>query len=75
MQKYDKEAPFADPVVRCDSCGKLMRTEELHKNGICQCGNRKVRAILSFNWREKMLMKYWWRIDPEYLALFSRGEA
>ena len=71
MEKYDKDSPFIDPVVRCDSCAKLMLIEKLHKNGACDCGNRKMRAILSFNLREYLKMRFWWRIDPEYLKRFS----
>lgn len=73
MQKYDRDAPFADPVVRCDSCGKLIRMEQLHRNGLCKCGNRKVRAILSFNLMEYLKMRFLWRVDPEYLKTFGRS--
>ena len=72
MNKYDKDAPFADPVVRCDSCNRLILTDQLHKNGLCICGNKKVRAVLSFNFREYLKMRFWWRIDPEYLKTFGR---
>jgi DNA-directed RNA polymerase subunit RPC12/RpoP len=71
--KYDKEAPFEDPVVRCDSCGRLLLMKDVHKNGLCGCGNRKVRAILAFNLREYLKMRFWWKVDPDYLKTFGRS--
>lgn len=71
--KYDKDSPFEDPVVRCDSCAKLMLMEKLHKNGVCDCGNRKVRTMLTFSFLEYLIMRFWWRIDPEYLKMFGRS--
>jgi hypothetical protein len=71
--KYDKDAPFEDPVVRCDSCSRLILTKQLHKTGVCQCGNRKVRAILGFNLKEYLIMRFWWKIDPMYLKMFGRS--
>lgn len=72
MKKYDKDAPFMDPVVRCDSCGRLILIKKLHKYGFCSCGNKKVRAMLAFNLREYLKMRFWWRVDPEYLKTFGR---
>jgi hypothetical protein len=70
--RYSKDGPFIDPVVRCDSCNKIILMERLHKTGLCECGNRKVRAMLAFNLREYLKMRFWWKIDPEYLKTFGR---
>ena len=74
MDKYDKDAPFADPVVRCDSCAKIVQTTELRRLGCCpNCGNRKVRNVLVFNEADLAQMKEW-NIDPEFLSKFT-GDA
>lgn len=68
--KYGKDGPFEDPVVRCDSCAKLIRTETLRGLGSCECGNRKVRNLLVFNDAERAQMVEW-GVDPDFLALFG----
>lgn len=45
FEKFGKDAPFADPVVRCGECRGLVKTEYLRKNGTCACGNRKVYEV------------------------------
>jgi hypothetical protein len=70
MEKYDKDAEFADPVVRCDSCSRIILTEKIRKLGMCECGNRKVRSLQIFNPEEKAKMVAW-GVDPEFLALFE----
>ena len=35
-ERYSKDAPFSDPVVRCDACGKLILVEKLKKLGTGQ---------------------------------------
>ncbi len=70
MDKYDKDAEFADPVVRCDSCSIIIRTETLKKLGMCECGNRKIRTLQIFNEAEKAQMIEW-GIDPAFIALFE----
>jgi len=74
VMKYDKDEEFQDPVVRCDSCAKIILTEDLHKNGICKCGNRKVRVLMGFSLFEYLKMRFWWKIDPGYLKIFGRSE-
>jgi len=74
VMKYDKEAPFEDPVVRCDACKKIVRMTDLRKLGMCSCGNRKVRAMLAFNFWEYLKMRFLWKIDPEYLKIFGRSK-
>lgn len=68
--KYHKDGDFADPVVRCDSCAKIIRTVTLKSLGSCSCGNRKVRNLLAFNSDERAQMDAW-GIDPEFMALFE----
>ena len=72
MKKYGEDAPFEDPVVRCDSCGKIILMKTIHQYGFCKCGNRKVRGVTAFNLREYLKMRFWWRVDPEYLKTFNR---
>jgi len=69
--KYHKDAPFQDPVLRCDSCQKLMLNTIMHALGKCpNCGNRKVRNVTTMNNDEYDWMKEK-NIDPEFLALFE----
>jgi predicted RNA-binding Zn-ribbon protein involved in translation (DUF1610 family) len=71
MDKYHKDAPFADPVVRCDSCNKIVLAADLRKAGRCpHCGNRKVRNLQVFNEAEQAQMKEW-GVDPAFLAQFE----
>ena len=71
MNKYDKDAPFSDPVVRCDSCSKIVKTEQLRQTGCCpHCGNRKVRNLQVFNELERAQMEAW-GVDPAFLAEFE----
>lgn len=75
MSKYDKDAEFADPVVRCDSCSKITLTKELKRLGCCpNCGNRKVRNLLVFNGEERSQMEAW-GVDPDFLAIFEQDAA
>lgn len=51
---------FIDPVLRCDSCNKLVRRVTLHKLGCCNlCGNKRIRALDVFNADEKAQMIEW----------------
>lgn len=70
MEKYDKDAAFADPVVRCDSCNTIILVETLKKLGMCKCGNRKVRNLQIMDDKEFEQMKAW-GVDPDFLALFA----
>jgi hypothetical protein len=70
MDMYDKDTEFADPVVRCDSCSRIIRVESLRELGMCSCGNRKIRNLQIFNEQEKAQMLEW-GIDPVFLALFE----
>jgi len=68
--RYSKDAPFTDPVVRCDSCNKIIRTETLRKLGMCECGNRKIRNLQTYTQDEGKKMAEW-GIDPKFLELFQ----
>jgi len=69
--KYSKDAPFTDPLVRCDSCQELVERDKNHKVGGCpRCGNRRFRNILG------MSLEEWEKVnemdlDPDWLALFE----
>ena len=67
---YESDAPFQDPVVRCDSCQRILMVEKLKEMGSCICGSRKVRNLKGFNEKEAALMKEW-AIDPAFLKLFE----
>ena len=71
--KYDHKIaqPFNDPVVRCDSCQTLLSRKKIVEEGKCwQCGNRRVRNVVSFTSEERKKMEKW-EVDPEYLDLFE----
>lgn len=70
MNKYHKDAPFCDPVLRCDSCNQIILDETLKVLGRCKCGNRKVRNLQTFTDAERKQMEEW-GIDPEFLAQFE----
>lgn len=74
--KYSKDGPFSDPVVRCDSCAKIILTKQLKELGSCVCGNRKVRNLLVYNEDELKQMREW-GVDEDFIALFGehRGAA
>ena len=69
--KYGKDAPFNDPVVRCDSCRNLIFTDTLRKDGHCNhCGNRKVREVRFLDQHEMDVLKAR-NVDPDFLAMFQ----
>lgn len=70
--KYSKDGPFTDPVVRCDSCHKLLNVGKLKEVGRCYCGCRRVRNVFSFDAKERQIMENEWQIDPEFLTLFEQ---
>lgn len=52
--------PFTDPVVRCDSCVKIIRGDSLRSLGACpNCGNKRVRNLTIFNLEEYEQIKAW----------------
>ena len=72
---YGKDGPFNDPVVRCDSCTKLIKTANVRKFGMCpHCSNTRVRNVRTFSEGELIQLKEW-DIDPEWIALFEGVES
>jgi len=68
--KYSKDGPFRDPVVRCDSCQRLLFREQVQKYGGCFCGSKRIRNVRSFTPEERELMIQK-NVDPDFLALFE----
>lgn len=74
MKKYDPKGTFTDPVVRCDKCLKIIKTNSIAKFGRCKhCGGRKVSALSMMNEQEFKQLKDW-GIDPDYIALWEGVE-
>lgn len=68
--KYSKDGVFRDPVVRCDSCQRMLFREQIQEHGACFCGSRRIRNIRSFTPEEReLLIKK--NVDPDFLALFE----
>ena len=81
-EKYSKDGPFMDPVVRCDSCQTLLLVAELKEAGACmRCANTRVRNLRGVLISEDCQTLIDWRdegkIDPDFVALFvsERGNA
>lgn len=68
--KYSKDGAFTDPVVRCDSCQRIIMVAKLKEMGACFCGSRKVKNLRGFTDAEERQMRAW-GIDPDFLALFE----
>ena len=68
---YGDKDKFQDPVLRCDSCNKLVLSKDLFRLGVCpECGNRKVRKVLLFKEEEFVWMREQ-GIDPEFFKEFE----
>jgi hypothetical protein len=67
---YGKDDPFNDPVVRCDSCSRILLVTKLREIGNCVCGSRKVRNVLGFTESEHDVLESW-DVDPKWLRLFE----
>jgi len=73
MNKYEakNQADFKDPVMRCDSCAKLVFLEKIHKFHYCtHCGNKRFKSVHMIN-EEEMKDLRAKGIDEEFLALFE----
>ena len=72
MERYGKDGPFLDPVVRCDKCFKIILTDYLKEHGACKhCGNRRITNVMGFSLLEYLKMRFIWKIDPEFLKVFN----
>lgn len=59
-KEYKETKSGIDPVLRCDSCNKLVTHEMLKKIGSCdKCGNKRVRNVTVFNDEEKAQIEQW----------------
>lgn len=71
QEKYSDDGPFSDPVVRCDKCHKILKTDDIKNLGMClHCGHRKVKKVSIFNEDELITIKSW-DIDPDWVSLFG----
>ena len=74
-EKYSKDGPFTDPVVRCDACQKLLLVKQLNQMGMCKhCSNTKVRNLRSGTGEDWAQMKEWvdaGEMDADFLAVFE----
>jgi len=72
MKNYvDDPEGFKDPVLRCDSCAKIVLLDIIHKRKMCNhCGNLRFRVVSNFSEEELAEMKAK-NIDPDFLALFE----
>ena len=70
----DKNEGFTDPVLRCDSCAKIVLTEKVTDLGYCNhCGNKRFRNVLNFNDEEAEMMRKA-GVKEEFFALFKGVE-
>ena len=75
VEKYSKDGPFSDPVVRCDGCHTLVQTKKLQSIGCCpKCGNTRVRNVKTISGEEWKELQDW-GIDTDFLALFADAES
>lgn len=74
-QKYSKDGPFADPVVRCDSCQALLLRPDVQQHGMCKyCGHTRMRNLRSMGEGDWALLNTWAEtgtIDPDFLKVFE----
>ena len=74
VEKYSKEAPFEDPIVRCCECNKIVIKLKLKEQGMCPyCGNRRVRNVLTMSDEEMTKLKDQ-GVDTAFIALFEGVE-
>ena len=74
---------FNDPVLRCDSCSKLVHRKFITVYAGCNhCGNKRFRSINGLSSEEHRTLKDGtyklnldnYKIDPDYLNLFEEVE-
>lgn len=72
--KYSKDGEFQEPIVRCDSCAKLVLVASIKKMGMCPlCSNGRFRNVRTLTDEEMIKVKEW-NIDPEWIALWEPVE-
>jgi predicted RNA-binding Zn-ribbon protein involved in translation (DUF1610 family) len=77
-EKYPVDGPFQEPVLRCDSCVKLVLAATLREVGMCpHCGNTRVRNARTMNDDDFVKANEWVSqglLDPDWLHLFIPKE-
>jgi len=64
---------FTDPVVRCTDCQRIIYRQEVQTFGCCpDCGNKRVRNVLTLKQEEKDSLEA--KGLHEFLALFKGVE-
>lgn len=70
--KYSIDAPFCEPIVRCDACQQINFLDKVKQKGGCHyCGNNRVKNVLTMTPDEMRKIKD--EVDPEFLALFEEA--
>lgn len=67
----DDQVSFREPVVRCDSCTKLVLVGDIEKYGLCnKCGNRRFRNVNVIN-DEELLDLIKLGVPEDFLLQFA----
>jgi len=72
-ERYSHDGEFIDPLVRCDSCSELIFLNQLNKLGMCECGNRRVRNVITLKEEELQQAREWveqGKLDKVWLDLW-----
>src|SRR5688572_17499628 len=71
--KYPVDGPFKEPVLRCDSCAKLLLAATLRELGMCpHCSNTRVKNARTLTEEDMEKAKEWisqGHLDPAWLPL------
>lgn len=80
----DYDGPeFKDPIVRCESCAKIVHRQFISVYAGCNhCGNKRFKNVLAITGEEMQGLKSGkyelnlkgYEIDPDFLALFEEVE-
>ena len=77
VDRYSHDGEFSEPLVRCDSCAKLIFSKQLTKRGMCECGNTRVRNVRSLTGEELETAKKWvkqGKLDKVWIDLWVESE-
>ncbi|MDI6741627.1 MAG: hypothetical protein QMD11_02715 [Smithella sp.] len=78
MRKYGKDDEFREPVLKCESCNKVVLLAVLKKIGMCPlCGNTKVRNVRTMTDEDQVTVERWiyeGKCDSAWLELFEPSE-
>ena len=75
--RYSHDGEFVEPLVRCDSCAKLIFLQQLTKRGMCECGNTRVRNVRSLTEDELETAREWveqGKLDKVWIDLWVESE-